>query len=78
MKGTFKWYNTEKGYGFIKEEESGDEYFVHYTQLPENQGNIKEADEQRVDFEPQETQRGKQAVDVTFLDLEEKESKVAE
>lgn len=71
MKGTVKWYNTEKGYGFIKEESSNNEYFVHYTQLPEDQGSIRESDERKVEFEPQETQRGKQAVGVTFVDSDE-------
>ena len=35
MKGTIKWYNFKKGYGFIKGEDDQD-YFVHYTQVPKD------------------------------------------
>jgi len=33
MKGTVKWYNIKKGYGFIKGEDD-QEYFIHYSALP--------------------------------------------
>lgn len=59
LKGTIKWYNAKKGYGFI-ESEDGD-YFVHQSALPE--GTIlNEGD--KVSFEPVKTDKGKQAKNV--------------
>lgn len=63
MEGTVKWYNRQKGYGFIKGEDDG-EYFVHYTALDKGTF-IREND--RVSFEPTETERGKQAQKVVLL-----------
>jgi len=70
MKGTIKWYNREKGYGFIIGEDSKD-YFVHYTALPENQQNIKEEEKIKVTFEVKETDRGTQAQNIVFLNSED-------
>lgn len=64
MEGTVKWFNTRKGYGFIKGDDD-QEYFVHYSSLP--QGTyLKEND--RVKFESAETERGKQAKNVKLLE----------
>lgn len=63
MKGTVKWFNTMKGYGFI-EGEDGEEYFVHRTAISEGT-MIRENDS--VLFEPGEGDRGKQAKKVTLL-----------
>ncbi len=63
MKGTVKWFNTRKGYGFIKGED-GEEYFIHHTAL--GQGTfIREDDE--VEFEAADTDRGKQAKNIKLL-----------
>lgn len=70
MKGTFKWYDKEKGYGFIVGEDSKD-YFVHYTALPQEQGSIREEDKLSVSFEVVETQRGTQAQNIVFEKSEE-------
>ena len=70
MKGTFKWYNTQKGYGFITGEDSKD-YFVHHSALPEGQENIRDSEEITVSFEPKETQRGFQAQDIVFENNDE-------
>ena len=67
MKGMIKWYDKDKGYGFISGEDEKD-YFVHYTHLPENQETIKDEEELKVEFEVVETQRGVQAQKVVFLD----------
>ncbi len=63
MEGTVKWFNNKKGFGFI-EGDDGEDYFVHHTALA--QGTfIREND--KVSFEPAETDRGKQAKNVALL-----------
>jgi cold shock protein len=58
-KGTVKFFNDSKGYGFIKDTESGKEYFVHVSGLKEE---IRENDE--VTFDLQEGKKGLNAVNV--------------
>ena len=70
MEGTFKWYNREKGYGFIIGEDSKD-YFVHYTALEEGQQDIKEEEKLAVTFDVKETDRGTQAENIVFVKAEE-------
>ncbi|MCK5062820.1 MAG: cold shock domain-containing protein, partial [Candidatus Aenigmarchaeota archaeon] len=57
MEGTVKWFNADKGFGFI-EGDDGEDYFVHHTALAEGT-TINEND--KVTFEPAQTERGKQA-----------------
>lgn len=57
--GTVKFFNTEKGFGFIKDENSEKEYFVHVTGLIDE---VREND--RVTFELQEGRKGLNAVNV--------------
>ena len=61
-KGTVKWFNAEKGFGFI-ERESGDDVFVHFSAI---QGDgFKSLEEgQAVSFEIVEGNRGAQAANV--------------
>lgn len=63
--GTVKWFNAEKGYGFISQE-SGDDVFVHFSAI---QGNgFKTLEEgQNVSFEIEEGPRGMQAANVVKL-----------
>ena len=63
MEGTVKWFNTKKGYGFIAGDD-GEEYFIHFTAVPRGTF-LREND--RVSFEPAESERGKQAKDVKLL-----------
>ena len=58
-KGTVKFFNNAKGFGFIKDEESDNEYFVHVTGLIDE---VKENDE--VTFELTEGRKGLNAVNV--------------
>nr|WP_228492088.1 cold shock domain-containing protein [Prolixibacter sp. NT017] len=58
-KGTVKFFNEAKGFGFIKDENSSKEYFVHSTGLIDQ---IREDDE--VTFELQEGKKGLNAVNV--------------
>lgn len=63
--GTVKWFNAEKGYGFISTE-SGDDVFVHFSAI-QSEG-FKSLDEgQRVEFEVVEGNRGPQAANVVKL-----------
>lgn len=64
-KGTVKWFNAEKGFGFI-EREDGDDVFVHFSGI--NGDGYKSLEEgQTVEFEITEGQRGEQATNVTAL-----------
>jgi CspA family cold shock protein len=58
-KGIVKFFNETKGFGFIKDEESGEEYFVHVTGLVDK---IREND--AVTFELKEGRKGLNAVNV--------------
>ncbi len=57
--GTVKFFNETKGYGFIKEDDSNNEYFVHATGLIDE---IRDNDE--VTFDLQEGKKGLNAVNV--------------
>jgi CspA family cold shock protein len=59
-KGTVKWFNDQKGFGFIKPEEGGDDLFVHRAAL--NGTTITEGD--TVVFDTAEGKKGLQAVNV--------------
>ena len=64
-KGTVKWFNNQKGYGFISDEE-GNDVFVHYTGL--NMEGFKTIEEgQAVEFEVVNGAKGPQATNVTKL-----------
>jgi cold shock protein len=58
-KGTIKFFNETKGFGFIKEDESNKEYFVHVSGLVDQ---VKENDV--VSFELEEGRKGLMAVNV--------------
>ena len=65
MKGTVKWFNNQKGYGFINDE-TGKDVFVHYPGL--NMEGFKSLDEgQAVEFDVVEGPKGPQATNVTKL-----------
>ena len=63
--GTVKWFNSEKGFGFI-EREDGSDVFVHFSGIAgEGYKTLEEG--QKVDFDITEGQRGEQATNVVVL-----------
>ncbi len=61
-KGTVKWFNNQKGYGFISDE-SGNDVFVHYSGLAmEGFKSLEEG--QEVEFDVTEGAKGPQAINV--------------
>jgi len=62
MKGTVKWFDAKKGYGFITKED-GEDIFVHFSAIQvEGFKTLKEGD--RVEFEVQNGAKGPQAANV--------------
>jgi CspA family cold shock protein len=61
-KGTVKFYNDSKGYGFITQEDSSDEIFVHSSGL---KSQIRQNDQ--VSFEVQKGKKGMNAVNVVVI-----------
>ncbi|MFD2760076.1 cold shock domain-containing protein [Lentibacillus juripiscarius] len=65
LNGTVKWFNAEKGFGFIEREE-GDDVFVHFSAI-NAEGFKTLEDGENVEFEIVEGNRGPQAANVTRL-----------
>lgn len=60
--GKVKWFNSQKGYGFIVESESGKEIFVHFKDIDGGVNALRDNDE--VEFEVEQGRKGDQAVRV--------------
>ncbi len=63
--GAVKWFNANKGYGFITRDE-GDDVFVHYSAISGN-GYRSLEEGQKVEFTVTEGQKGLQATDITLV-----------
>ena len=63
--GTVKWFNAEKGYGFIEREDGGD-VFVHFSAI-QSEGFKTLEEGQAVEFDVVEGNRGEQAANVVKL-----------
>ncbi len=62
-KGSVKWFSDEKGYGFITPDDSGDDLFVHFSNIA-GEGFRTLKDDQRVEFESGEGKKGPEALNV--------------
>ena len=64
--GTVKWFNNEKGFGFIAREQ-GEDVFVHFRQI-KGEGHRSLKDGQRVQFNVTQGPKGPQAEDVSVVE----------
>ncbi|OLR91392.1 transcription antiterminator/RNA stability regulator CspE [Actinokineospora bangkokensis] len=64
--GTVKWFNSEKGYGFIQPDDGSSDIFVHYSEIQGN-GFRSLEENQRVEFEVTQGQKGPQASKVLAI-----------
>lgn len=68
MKGTVKWFNAEKGFGFITDE-NGVDVFVHFSEIKMDGYKTLEEGE-KVNFDIKETPKGNLAQNVTVIEEE--------
>ena len=64
MKGKVKWFNVEKGYGFVCPEDGSADCFVHITSV---EGRRELSPDQSIEFDVNETARGRSAANVRLI-----------
>ncbi len=69
MKGTVKWFDSRKGYGFITRDDGEGEVFIHFSAIQGEDNEFKTVYEgDKVEFEVTEGQKGLQASNVTVTE----------
>lgn len=64
--GTVKWFNSDKGYGFIAPDDGSADLFAHYSAI-EGGGHRDLEEQQRVEFETEQGPKGPQAKNIRAL-----------
>ncbi|MED7954233.1 MULTISPECIES: cold-shock protein [unclassified Streptomyces] len=64
--GTVKWFNSEKGFGFIEQETGGPDVFAHYSNISA-QGFRELVEGQKVEFDVTQGQKGPQAENIRVI-----------
>lgn len=64
--GRVKWYNAEKGFGFVSRDDGGSDVFLHRDALPDDVAELKAG--QKLEYGIVDTRRGVQAMSVTLVD----------
>jgi cold shock protein len=65
--GTVKWFNADKGYGFITPAEGGDDVFVHFSAIT-SEGYRSLNEGAKVEYEVEQGPKGLQATNVTIVE----------
>ncbi|KAB1650592.1 cold-shock protein [Pseudoclavibacter endophyticus] len=64
--GTVKWFNSEKGYGFIAPDDGSDDVFAHFSAI-DGSGHRNLEENQRVEFDTERGQKGLQAANIRAI-----------
>ena len=67
MTGVIKWFNDAKGYGFIQQENGGEDVFVHFSALPQTGNYRSVAEGQKVEFDIVQERGKDRAANVVLL-----------
>ena len=76
-KGIVKWFNSQKGYGFITMED-GTDIFVHYSGIVSDKKFKSIEEGQTVEFEITDGEKGKQAINVTVIETVAEDEEITE
>jgi len=67
-RGTVKWFNSTKGFGFIKPEDGGADVFIHFSEI-QMEGYKALNEGQAVEFEFEDSEKGPKASNIKAIDI---------